>query len=623
MNPVNNLSDVDSEIFKCLNLDSPQSFFLFAGAGSGKTRSLVNVLQEVRKENAKTLRLRGQKVAIITYTNAACDEIKQRMEFDNIFVVSTIHSFSWELIKTFQNDIRNWVRNNLNKEISELQSKQSSGRPGTKATTDREAQIESKKKRLNNIDKIQKFSYDPIGTNTGRDSLNHAEVISTTASFLTDKPLMQKILIKKFPILLIDESQDTKKELMDAFFLIQAVHKQQFLLGLFGDTMQRIYTDGKADIESNLPVSWAKPEKSINYRCPKRIITLINKIRSTVDSHIQNPSDRNEEGTVRFFIVNTNKSTDKLAIEDSIMDQMFKLTNDDGWKTSEEKVKILTLEHHMAARRSGFLDFFEAFYSIEKHRTGLLDGTLPGISFFLQQIIPLVTAKREDNNFTVAQIVRKYSPLLDKENLINNKTPIDEIKKTEIAVNEVYSLFNNSDAPLLVHVLQKVALSGLFTIPEVFCPILKRNPAETTPIENDDSDKEETIDAWDKALKCSFNQIKAYSEYISDKSRFGTHQGVKGLEFPRVMVILDDEEARGFMFSYDKLFGVKSLSDTDKKNIAEGKETSIDRTRRLFYVTCSRAEKSLAIVAYTKNPDSVKNHTINNGWFSESEVVGL
>ncbi len=527
------------------------------------------------------------------------------------------------MINTFQNDIRDWVRNNLNKEISELQSKQNSGRTGTKAAIDREAQIESKKKRLNNIDKIQKFSYDPNGTNTGRDSLNHAEVISITASFLTDKPLMQKILIKKYPILLIDESQDTKKELMDAFFLIQAVHKQQFSLGLFGDTMQRIYADGKTDIESNLPVTWAKPEKLINYRCPKRIITLINKIRSTVDSHIQYPSDRNEEGTVQFFIVDTNKSADKLTIEDSIMDQMFKLTNDDDWKASEAKVKILTLEHHMAARRSGFLDFFEALYSIEKHRTGLLDGTLPGISFFLQQIIPLVTAKQEDNNFTVAQIVRKYSPLLDKKNLINSKTPIDEIKKVEIAVNEVYSLFNNSEAPLLIHVLQKVALSGLFTMPEVFYPILERNPAETTAIENDDSDKEEIIDAWDKALKCSFNQIKAYSEYISDKSRFGTHQGVKGLEFPRVMVILDDEEARGFMFSYDKLFGAKSLSDTDKKNIAEGKETSIDRTRRLFYVTCSRAEKSLAIVAYTKKPGSVKNHTINNGWFSEGEVVSL
>lgn len=55
------------------------------------------------------------------------------------------------------------------------------------------------------------------------------------------------------------------------------------------------------------------------------------------------------------------------------------------------------------------------------------------------------------------------------------------------------------------------------------------------------------------------------------------------------MVILDDEEALGFLFSYKKLFGAKEPTTTDKQN--EWKETSIDRTRRLFYVTCSRAEK--------------------------------
>ena len=87
------------------------------------------------------------------------------------------------------------------------------------------------------------------------------------------------------------------------------------------------------------------------------------------------------------------------------------------------------------------------------------------------------------------------------------------------------------------------------------------------------------------------------------------------------MVVLDDDEARGFLFSYEKLFGAKSRTTTDIKNESEGKETSIDRTRRLFYVTCSRAEKSLAIVAYTKNPEAVKNFAIQQDWFSKNEVI--
>ncbi|MEO1523464.1 MAG: UvrD-helicase domain-containing protein, partial [Cyanobacteria bacterium J06633_2] len=74
----NTTDSVDDEIYSCLDLDSPKSFFLFAGAGSGKTRSLVEVLKRFRQNSIHRLRRNGQKVAVITYTNAACDEIKRR-----------------------------------------------------------------------------------------------------------------------------------------------------------------------------------------------------------------------------------------------------------------------------------------------------------------------------------------------------------------------------------------------------------------------------------------------------------------------------------------------------------------------------------------------------------------
>ena len=89
------------------------------------------------------------------------------------------------------------------------------------------------------------------------------------------------------------------------------------------------------------------------------------------------------------------------------------------------------------------------------------------------------------------------------------------------------------------------------------------------------------------------------------------------------MVILDDNEARGFMFSYDKLFGVKAPTPTDKKNVEEGKETSIDRTRRLLYVTCSRAQSSLAIVIYTNEKDKIRGHLQNLKWFEGGEIINI
>ena len=89
------------------------------------------------------------------------------------------------------------------------------------------------------------------------------------------------------------------------------------------------------------------------------------------------------------------------------------------------------------------------------------------------------------------------------------------------------------------------------------------------------------------------------------------------------MVILDDDEARGFLFSYEKLFGAKKLSSNDISNQEEGKETSVNRTRRLFYVTCSRTEESLAIVAFTKDSQQVREFVLAQGWFSENEIIQI
>lgn len=61
INSENSNQSVDEQIFNCLNLDNPKSFFLFAGAGSGKTRSLVNALDFLRKQQGEFLRINRKK----------------------------------------------------------------------------------------------------------------------------------------------------------------------------------------------------------------------------------------------------------------------------------------------------------------------------------------------------------------------------------------------------------------------------------------------------------------------------------------------------------------------------------------------------------------------------------
>lgn len=627
MTELSNTLTVNEEIFSCLDLENPKSFFLFAGAGSGKTRSLVEVLKRFQEENVQRLRLSGQKVAIITYTNAACDEIKRRLDFDPTFMVSTIHSFSWELIRPYHIDIRELLRTHLNSDVSDLEQKQLKGRAGTKTAVDREKKIASKKKRLERLNSIKTFTYNPNGDNTSRDSLNHAEVISIAAEFL-GKPLMQKILIRKYPILLIDESQDTQKDLIKACFTVQSAHSSCFTLGLFGDTMQRIYMDGKLDLGDDIPDTWTKPAIIVNHRCPQRVITLLNKIRSQVDNQIQKPPEETtRDGVVRLFVIHAGDELDKIELESQVAKRMASITGDSSWDDEHKDVKILTLEHHMAAIRAGFDGFFTPLYAVGKLKTGLLDGTLSGIPFFAQQVLPLIKARQSGDKFAIAQIVRKYSPILKNDALKDSQRPPDEIRKANSAVESLYALWNEGHDPTLIDILKQVTQNSLFMVPDVLVPIATREetPNKTTvPVsENEEPNRDDVIDAWDKALSNPFSQIEAYVDYISDQSRFGTHQGIKGLEFPCVMVILDDSEARGFLFSYEKLFGAKAPTATDLKNESDGKETSIDRTRRLFYVTCSRAKESLAIVAYTNEPAKVKSHVIEHGWFGEAEVIEL
>ena len=202
----------------------------------------------------------------------------------------------------------------------------------------------------------------------------------------------------------------------------------------------------------------------------------------------------------------------------------------------------------------------------------------------------------------------------------HSPAPRAELTKAKNAVDALYTLWRENRDPTLISILKEVQRSGLFAIPETLKLIAERQHEHYAEAE-DEKDRNPVIDAWETALKAPFSELKEYVAYISDESRFGTHQGIKGLEFPRVVVILDDDEARGWSFSYDKLLGAKSPSASDIRNQKQAKETSIDRTRRLFYVACSRAEESLAIIAYTNKPDEVMKTVLSSGWFDQTEII--
>ena len=618
----------DQAIMKCLNLTEPKSFFLFAGAGSGKTRSLVGAVDRFIDEHGSDLRLSGQKIGIITYTNKAADEIRQRLKFDWRVTVRTIHAFAWSLIGGYNHDIRKWLAGNLAAEIAELEDLIARGRAGTKAAVERARSLEAKQRRLASLPAIKAFVYSPTGDNRTRDSLNHAEVIKMTAEFLTTKSGLRNSLVAAYPVLLIDESQDTNAGLMDALFSVEAEFGARFSLGLFGDMMQRIYNDGKAGLAEAVPDGWEKPAKKMNHRCPKRVIELINLIRKDDDGQEQQARSDAPEGIVRLFLFPENVA-DRPAAEQGVRKQMAEITDDQAWV--DGPVKTLALEHAMAARRFGFHNFFAPLYRADLG-TGLLDGTGPGIGLFARELAPLVKALLANDKFAAANIVRKSSPLLSKERLkAAGNEQLAMLRRANAAAEVLKQYWDDGKEPTLADVLQHVATTQIFAVPDVLKPFVEipvdgAAAAESDAEADDEEDAEDErvnrmLGAWREALQAPFSEIERYRDYVDGLSPFDTHQGVKGLEFPRVMVVLDDREMGGFMFSYEKLMGAKVQSDTDKQNEAAGKDSSIHRTRRLFYVTCSRAEQGLAVVNYTAAPSAVRSAMIQKGWFKENEII--
>jgi DNA helicase-2/ATP-dependent DNA helicase PcrA len=626
------MRDADEVIFSCIDLENSKSFFLFAGAGSGKTRSLVTTLIRIKATIGLTLRLSRKKVAVITYTNAASDEIKRRLDVDPLFSVSTIHSCAWELIKSYTMDIKAALRQMLIEDTAKLEDEQRRGRAGTKVAIEREISIRQNTERLVNLGKIKQFQYSPTGDNSGKDSLNHAEVINLASSFLQNKRLLQKLLVTRYPILFIDESQDTNKLLIESFFEVQRQYPTTFTLGLFGDTMQRIYFDGKPDLGLNLPEGWLSPAKVINHRCPVRVIRLINQIRALADGREQKPRNGQDEGYARLFIVQRGTISNQLA-EEKIVANMAQITGDGLWLGEGSEIKVLILEHHMAASRMGFVNFYASLSAVSSLRTMLVDGTFPGISFFTKLIVPLKHAYDASDSFGVMRILKDNSPLLKKENIKLHQDQREPFKKAKEATVALFALWENG-TPTLYQIAENIYDSGLFDLPPLISLIIETTkrieqtgvveddiPATAEQAEGDRDTRSKRSDAWGQALQSSYTEIEAYAKYIADDSRFGTHQGVKGREFERVMVITDDVEARGFAFSYDRIFGATPAGTSEQKNAAEGRETILDRTLRLFYVACSRAEKSLAIVAYTDAPEEVKKNAVKQGWFAESEIT--
>ncbi|MED4055003.1 UvrD-helicase domain-containing protein [Niallia taxi] len=589
MNMFNNADDhIDDLLGEFASLNNPKSFFLNAGAGAGKTRSLVNLLTNISKNSGVYLKKTNKKIAVITYTKVASEEIISRTPENNLFHISTIHSYVWNLIKGYNSNIKEALLNYCEKDIEAYTVKE-------KLTTNQKDKLNSLYQKRTEISGKRVFNYTPDSSKNEIGSLSHSDVLKIFCYLLDRSQLFRNLICEKYPVILIDECQDTNKDVLDAFLKLNQEHN--ICLGLFGDIMQRVYLDGKADLIASLK-GLELPEKKVNWRSYGRIVKFTNKLRKNIDNleQVVCNEERENKGLLKICLVN-NDSKRSIIEEDllEIIKREVVETNIDG----EYSPYKLVLEHRLAAERNNFLNLFDAFKTC-KDTDSAIDGESNEHTFFKQVIIPLYLAWEKKDDFSIHRLLNTYSHRFTKldKNSIHGYKILQEVGND---LQEFLKIFN--DTISVRKVCEAIQKSNLFEVPEK----LRHNFDGET--------------GWRAAFEIDFKELLSFYKYTEGISNIITQQGSKGLEYNHVQVIIDDYSVKGHLFSYEKLFGVKEKSSQDIKNEKSGKETTIHKTNRLFYVACSRAIKSLVLIIYTSNQQVVKDFFLNNEYVSEEEII--
>lgn len=207
----------DIELRGLLDGDELGCFVMVAGAGSGKTTSLVKALDHVVVQHGARLRARTQQVACITFTEVAAREIHTDVGNSPLAAVSTIHSFLWSLIRPFQTDISKWVRCRIESEMQEIKEKQASYSSRTRDTTIAKDASALKKlgTQLQLLSDVSRFTYG-TGGDYAKGVLGHEDIVSMVPELILSKKLLARIVASRYPYIFVDESQDTFPNVVQA-----------------------------------------------------------------------------------------------------------------------------------------------------------------------------------------------------------------------------------------------------------------------------------------------------------------------------------------------------------------------------------------------------------------------
>ena len=592
-------------------LERHQNFALIAGAGSGKTSSLIDALLLIRAKEGKTLRQNDQKIACITFTKRAVEVIRARLDFDDLYLVSTVHSFLWSQISRFHTDIRHAL---ISARLPALIEKEKGRDNGGNSKTALAARAKAARlaDELIALETVPEFSYSDARTsNYPNGKLSHDDVLEVASYLINENSTLQRILGFRFPYIFVDEAQDTAAGVV--LGLNKACEGEGLpLVGYFGDPWQQIYDTSIGDFRP--PDGGQVITKQENFRCSESVIRLLNRLRTDVEQFAAG-DNRGREGSVQFKLIQAENpelprgrySDDQTARALAAMDRALR---EWGWHGDEDVVQLF-LVRQMIARRMGFSELNKLFtgdYASSRAEDDFEQGKHPLLLPLTRTVLPLVVAHTEGDDRKMVQILRRDSPAFAVDGANSGKSLKYMIDASVDLTRQLRDLWNGSS---IRDVLSFCVEKQIVDPSDRLVTHLTRQPRDTA--------YNETLNAIDKGdwladdlFKMSTTELEPYSLFISDHSALSTQHGVKGEEYGKVLVVYDDIEAAWNTYSFGKIL--------TPRTIGQPTEGQASRGRKLAYVCFSRAEVDLRVVLFTPNPGAARDELIEAGLLDPTQV---
>jgi len=630
---------IEQEVQQALEcIENKQNFILTGGAGSGKTYSLVSMIEKLG------IKYPTKSIVCITYTNNAVSEIRSRLTNANLWV-STIHEFIWNVIKKYQIEIKETIVELIKDDDIKI----------FKFPSEIEDTNLFDEKYFEN----NRITYDEYYSlkNDAESKIGHDHLLIIAEKMFDKYPKLSDVLKDTSNFIFIDEYQDTDPRITKIFLEHINKSKKQCVVGFFGDSMQAIYDTGVGSInDENL----RRISKMQNRRNPQSVITLANKFRN--DSIKQVPSADYKAPNMgnNEIIQGTTKFVYGYNLED--LEHLKQTTLFQDWNFKSKETKELWLVHKANAKMAGFENLYELYNSdlllnlIDKIKEKIKAETVvvTGVEIFGDIVDKArITKGRGKDKLLVIEdcdFIERYSDVYQSlKNEPWEKVSNYRINDDSLLAYKLNGLTGNYEAkPSRDRILRK--LDNVYELIESYKSkdyknFLKKSKFKVKNVEDkkflqgkmndlinfkdkkiedvlnlvndfvvghsdelfDDFISDRGAYLWERIKNISFDEYVKSIEYQKEYLPFATQHSVKGSEYDNVLVVLDN--ANWTKYNFDSLF-INTKS----------KDSVCDRTKKLFYVCITRAKRNLVVYMPTSDSNVIKEAKI---LFGEENVFNV